>query len=237
VSYVQQLPATAFEARRLAQLEGLGFSLKPPKFVRKAVKAISKIQPGKVLAKVALPAAAIAAAALIPGAAPLALRAVTGVAKAAGGVLRAGGGAVKAAGGFVARSAPRILAPPKISTPPIIDSGRTTPQLEVPDLVRSGWQRLTQPSVEQRRRQFVRRPIDRVRDRQAAAPAPNVTAATPAPAPDMTTPATPAATLTTQPSPASDAAPTSPNSSGISPQLAIGAALVLGALVLGSKRR
>lgn len=228
MSYVLQLPDTAFEARRQAQLAGLGFSLKPPKFVRKAVKAITKIQPGKVLAKVALPAAAIAATALIPGAAPLALRAASGVAKAAGGVLRAGGAAVKAAGGFVARSAP------KIATPPIIGSGRTTPQLEVPDLARFAAQRLTQPwssSVEQRRRQFVRRPIDRVRDRQAAVPAPSVTAATPAPAPDITTPATPTAA---QSSAASDAAPTSPN---ISPQLAIGAALVLGALVLGGKRR
>jgi hypothetical protein len=44
--------------------DGLGFSLKPPKWLRKA-------QPGKILKKIALPIAAVGATLLIPGAAPL----------------------------------------------------------------------------------------------------------------------------------------------------------------------
>jgi hypothetical protein len=215
------MPDTAFEARRAAlvvqgeQLEGLGFSLKPPKWLRKA-------QPGKVLKKIALPVAAIAATAFIPGAAPLALKAATGVARAAGSVLRAGGAAARVIGRGVARGAtgagkivtdqlPRILPTPASSTPPILDA--MTP-------------------LEQRRRQLVSRPIDRVRERQAAASAPSSTAATPAPATDF---ATDDAVQQPAYAASSDAAPAA---SGISPQLMLGgAALVVGALVLGRGNR
>src|SRR5258706_15265673 len=68
-------------ALRVAMLEGygLGFSLKPPKALRKlSFKSISKIQPGKVLAKVAVPLAITAGALLIPGVAPAALAAARG---------------------------------------------------------------------------------------------------------------------------------------------------------------
>jgi hypothetical protein len=52
-------------------LSGLGFSLKPPKFIR-------KFQPGIFIQKHALPIAAIGASFLIPGVAPLAAKGILG---------------------------------------------------------------------------------------------------------------------------------------------------------------
>ena len=108
MSYVLRRHAeSSFESR---QLEGLGFSLKPPKWLRKA-------QPGKILAKVAVPAAAITAAALIPGVAPLALTVAKG-ALVKGGKLF--GSAARAAGGVVRN----VLAPPPApapTTPPFVE--------------------------------------------------------------------------------------------------------------------
>lgn len=58
---------------------GLGFSLRPPKWVRKA-------QPGKILKKIALPVAAVGAALLIPGVGGAIVGGATAVAKAGGGI-------------------------------------------------------------------------------------------------------------------------------------------------------
>jgi hypothetical protein len=77
-----------------ADLSGLGFSLKPPKWIR-------KMQPGKVLKKVAVPLAIVAGAVLIPGAAPLLAKGLLGAGKLALGAgklaLGAGKFAFKAA--------------------------------------------------------------------------------------------------------------------------------------------
>jgi hypothetical protein len=59
---------------------GLGFSLKPPKWVRKA-------QPGKILKKIALPAAAVGAALLIPGVGGAIVGGISAAARASGSVL------------------------------------------------------------------------------------------------------------------------------------------------------
>lgn len=68
-----------------SNLSGLGFSLKPPKWLR-------KMQPGKILKKAALPLA-IGAALFIPGALPLLAKGVVGASK-----LVVGGGRLVAKG-------------------------------------------------------------------------------------------------------------------------------------------
>jgi hypothetical protein len=85
--------------------DGLGLSLRPPKWVR-------KIQPGKILKKVAIPLA-IGGALFIPGVAPLALKAGAGLLKGGIGIVKAGGGLIrgtatrgaKAIGGLFGRKA------------------------------------------------------------------------------------------------------------------------------------
>lgn len=80
-------------------IEGLGFSLKPPKWLR-------KMQPGKVLKKLAVPLAIGAGALLIPGVAPAAAGLIRGAAGAAGSAARLIGGklvapAIKQASGLI----------------------------------------------------------------------------------------------------------------------------------------
>lgn len=71
-------------------LADVGFSLKPPKWIRKA-------QPGKILKKIAVPLAIGAGTLLVPGAGTLAAKGIVGAAKLA---LGAGKGIVKAGGLF-----------------------------------------------------------------------------------------------------------------------------------------
>lgn len=84
--------------------QGLGFSLKPPKWIRKA-------KPGKILAKIAVPAAVIGASFLIPGVGGALVKGIT----SAGGMLfrgaTAAGKAVVGAGGAVAKAAAPVIAP------------------------------------------------------------------------------------------------------------------------------
>lgn len=95
----------------------LGFSLRPPKWLRKA-------QPGKILKKAALPLAVIGGALLIPG---------VGGAIAAGlkfGAVKAGGAALRLAKGapsamrsrVVSRTVERITLPPMPSPVPHIEA-------------------------------------------------------------------------------------------------------------------
>ncbi len=66
---------------------GLGFSFRPPKWLRKA-------QPGKILAKAAIPLAVIGGALLIPGVGGAIVGAATGAVKGAGSLLKMGGSAI-----------------------------------------------------------------------------------------------------------------------------------------------
>jgi hypothetical protein len=104
----------------LTGYDPLGFSLKPPRWIRKA-------QPGVFIRKNIIPIAAGASLFLIPGAAPLALKAVTG----AGSLLARGG---KAAGGGVSNLVRSLFAKrPTQPTPPILQPGVTfTPPGGVP---------------------------------------------------------------------------------------------------------
>jgi hypothetical protein len=87
------VPRSVLNQYALNGYEPLGFSLKPPRWLRKA-------QPGKILKKVAIPAA-IVGAMFIPGVAPLALKAGGMLLKGGVGVVKAGGGLVRGAGGLV----------------------------------------------------------------------------------------------------------------------------------------
>lgn len=104
--------------------EQLGFSLKPPSWLRKA-------QPGKILAKAAVPLA-VGASLFIPGVAPAALAVVKTVGagalsagkllgKGAIGTTRLLGKGVGKSTGFLAKKVVSVVAPPKV-TPPITDA-------------------------------------------------------------------------------------------------------------------
>jgi len=87
----------------------LGFSLKPPRWLRKA-------QPGKILKKVAIPAA-IVGAMFIPGVAPLALKAGAGLLKGGAGLLRGGFSAAKKIPGIFSRPSAVPTRPPVMGEP------------------------------------------------------------------------------------------------------------------------
>lgn len=99
--------------------DGLGFSLKPPKFVRKAAKAIKK----NVTLKRALIAGAVVGAAFIPGVAPAAARLLTAGGKVVTGAGRLVGRGVKSAGGGVIGLFKRRPGTAGGSTPGINPSG------------------------------------------------------------------------------------------------------------------
>jgi len=92
------------------QLSGLGFSLKPPKFIR-------KMQPGVILKKAAIPLA-IAAAVLIPGALPLVAKGAMAVGRVA---LKGGAGIAKLAGKNISTAA-GIIGIPKVSGGSVVSS-------------------------------------------------------------------------------------------------------------------
>jgi hypothetical protein len=126
------VPRSVLNQYALNGYEPLGFSLKPPKWLRKA-------QPGKILKKIAVPLA-IGGALLIPGVAPLALTAV----KAGGGLLLKGGaGVVKAGGGLfrlgaktVTKTIPGIFGRGRSPAPGIPTMG--TPGFDYPQ-ASPGW--------------------------------------------------------------------------------------------------
>ncbi|HLB37469.1 MAG TPA: hypothetical protein VJL31_12935 [Gemmatimonadales bacterium] len=100
-------------------LSGLGFSLKPPKWLRKA-------QPGKILKKAAIPLAVIGGALLIPGVGGALVGAATAAGRAAAGAGRLiGRGAVGAgrgifgAGKGVIRTVPKLIQAPSSAPRPV----------------------------------------------------------------------------------------------------------------------
>ena len=88
------------------EYDQLGFSLKPPKWLRKA-------QPGKILKKIAVPAALVGAM-FIPGVAPAALA----VLKGAGGLALKGGGLLLKGGKVAVGGATKVLGFGKSSPKP-----------------------------------------------------------------------------------------------------------------------
>ena len=89
-----RVPVSMARAGSLAGYDELGFSLKPPKAIRKVATAIKKATTIKNVLKVG---AVVAGAALIPGALPLLAKGVVGGAKlAVGGAKLLGRGAVAA---------------------------------------------------------------------------------------------------------------------------------------------
>ena len=109
--------------------DGLGFSLKPPKFIRKAATAIKK----NVTLKRALVGGAIVGAALVPGLLPAAAKFAVGAAKA----VQKG---VSKVGGMLSRPAAPVGTTPPIVDPnpapvlygppaPATDGGATAPML------------------------------------------------------------------------------------------------------------
>jgi len=100
------------------QDDGLGFSLKPPKAIRKAAKAIKKAVTLKNVLKVG---AIVGAAALIPGALPLIAKGALGAGKLVLGSGKLAAKGVTSAARFGLRNvvkAGRVLNPPA-GTPPI----------------------------------------------------------------------------------------------------------------------
>jgi hypothetical protein len=106
-------------ARSMNALGEIGFSLKPPRWLR-------KMQPGKVLVKYGLPAAAVAATFFIPGVAPAAARIVAGGAR----LLTRSGGAVGRKVASLFKSHP--------GTPPITSPGPASPGPASPE--QAAWQ-------------------------------------------------------------------------------------------------
>lgn len=106
-------------------VDGLGFSLKPPKAIRKIATAIKKKVTLKNVLKVG---AIVGATALIPGALPLLARGAIGGAKLARGVVRYGMKNVKSAGNILRGGSP--------GSPPIVSPQASVPfpDLPTPDM-------------------------------------------------------------------------------------------------------
>lgn len=107
----------------LGDYDELGFSLKPPKWLR-------KMQPGKVLLKAAPVIAGVGAALLIPGVAPAGAALFKGAGglalRGAGALVRGGAAAGRGVFGLlrpVAKTAAGILAPAGGGTPGIVPEG------------------------------------------------------------------------------------------------------------------
>jgi hypothetical protein len=83
---------------RASELSGLGFSLKPPKWIR-------KMQPGKILKKVAVPLAVVGASLLIPGVGGALVKGATSAGKFALGAGKLAFKGVTGAGKFALRTA------------------------------------------------------------------------------------------------------------------------------------
>jgi hypothetical protein len=104
----------SYELGNLSNVEdrnNLGFSLKPPKWLRKA-------QPGKILKKYALPIAAIGAAFLIPGAAPLLAKGAVGAGKFLGRGAIGAGRVFGKGGASLFKFGKKLLSPDQLIGPP-----------------------------------------------------------------------------------------------------------------------
>jgi len=114
---------------------GLGFSLKPPKIIRKAVKAVVKnvtlkrvgIAVGAAVAVVTapvwLPVVAAGAGAVAGAAGAVGGAALSAAGAVGGAALRVGGAALRTGGGLVTGAVQRLLPSGSYGTPPIVEPG------------------------------------------------------------------------------------------------------------------
>lgn len=94
----ETLPRLPSNYTLASDLTGLGFSLKPPKWLR-------KMQPGKILKKAIVPAAIIGGSLLIPGVGGVVAKGLTSAAKGAASLARLGFGVGKGVVGGAAKLA------------------------------------------------------------------------------------------------------------------------------------